>query len=236
MPDGGRVIPPRVEPQGPGFRDHPRMIVSFETRHLKTLDYLRVFLEKVTGRQNNDYALVESKSGPIVRKQFGYAHIAAAYAGQINHFAVEILSPYLNFHSPCFFREAVTDDRGRMQQALYVQGRGALRVPRARTRKRSKNFIAAEVMISQRPAEGADRAVPGPWEVDLILRLSSAIGILVERTTRFMMLLHLKPLPGHLLGARVKNGPAFAGHRAEEMTAMPSPQSSWRCPNNQANR
>ena len=97
-------------------------------------------------------------------------------------------------------------------QALYVQGRGALRrdltaclrtgrtlrVPRARTRGRGKSFIAPEIMISQRPAEAADRAVPGHWEGDLILGLgSSAIGTLVERTTRFTMLLHLPPMAGH---------------------------------------
>jgi len=90
-------------------------------------------------------------------------------------------------------------------QALYVQGRGALRrelsaclrtgrrcVCRARTRQRGKAFITPEVMISQRPAEAADRAVPGHWEGDMIIGLhSSAIGTLVERTTRFTMLLHL---------------------------------------------
>ena len=82
-------------------------------------------------------------------------------------------------------------------QALFVQGRGALRreltaclrtgrplrIPRARTRGRGKAFISSEIMISQRPAEAADRAVPGHWEGDLILGLgSSAIGTLVERT------------------------------------------------------
>ena len=115
-------------------------------------------------------------------------------------------------------------------QALYVQGRGALRreltaclrtgralrVPRARTRGRGKKFVTPEVMISQRPAEAADRAVPGHWEGDLIIGLnSSAIGTLVERTTRFTMLLHLPPMEGHGTTLRAKNGPALAGHGAE---------------------
>jgi IS30 family transposase len=112
-------------------------------------------------------------------------------------------------------------------QSLYVQGRGALRreltaclrtgralrVPRARTR-RGKSFVTEQVLISQRPAEAEDRALPGHWEGDLILGLqSSAIGTLVERTTRFTMLLHLPPIASG--GARVKNGPALAGHGAE---------------------
>lgn len=115
-------------------------------------------------------------------------------------------------------------------QALYIQGRGALRrelcaclrtgralrVPRARARQRGKPFITPEVMISERPAEVADRGVPGHWEGDLIIGLSSsAIGTLVERTTRFTMLLHLPPMLGHGSGARVKNGPALAGHGAQ---------------------
>ena len=114
-------------------------------------------------------------------------------------------------------------------QALYVQGRGALRrelvaclrtgralrVPRARTRRRGKNFVSCEVMISERPAEAEDRAVPGHWEGDLIVGLgSSAIGTLVERTTRFTMLLHL-PRMDDSGQPRVKNGPALAGHGAE---------------------
>ena len=114
-------------------------------------------------------------------------------------------------------------------QALYVQGRGALkrelvtclrtgralRVPRARTRGRGRKFVSPEVMISERPAEAADRAVPGHWEGDLILGLDrSAIGTLVERTTRFTMLLHLPPMDGHGTEPRVKNGPALAGHGA----------------------
>lgn len=115
-------------------------------------------------------------------------------------------------------------------QALYVQGRGALRreltaclrtgralrMPRERVRSRGKSFVTPEIMIGERPPSVEDRAVPGHWEGDLILGLdSSAIGTLVERTTRFTMLLHLPPLPGHRQQPRDKRGPALAGHGAE---------------------
>ena len=115
-------------------------------------------------------------------------------------------------------------------QALYIQGRGALkrelvaclrtgralRVPRARTRQRGKKFVTPDIMISERPAEVEDRAVPGHWEGDLILGVgSSAIGTLVERTTRFTMLLHLPRMDGHGDEPSVHNGPPLAGHGAE---------------------
>ena len=114
-------------------------------------------------------------------------------------------------------------------QALYIQGRGALRreltaclrtgqalrVPRARRRGRGKAFVGPEILIRKRPAEVEDRAVPGHWEGDLIIGLgSSAIGTLVERTTRFTMLLHL-PRQAEHGRLRVKNSPALAGHGAE---------------------
>jgi IS30 family transposase len=115
-------------------------------------------------------------------------------------------------------------------QALFIQGRGALkrelvaclrtgralRVPRARSRQRRDGMVTPEVMISARPAEADDRAVPGHWEGDLIIGLNrSAIGTLVERTTRFTMLLHLPRMEGYGVQPRVKNGPALAGRGAE---------------------
>jgi IS30 family transposase len=92
-------------------------------------------------------------------------------------------------------------------QELYVQGRGslrrelhrclrtgrALRRPRAFSARSSRPYITPEIMISERPVDADDRAIPGHWEGDLILGgdNASAIGTLVERSTRFVLLLHL---------------------------------------------
>ena len=115
-------------------------------------------------------------------------------------------------------------------QSLYIQGRGALRrdltaclrsgralrMPRERVRGRGKSFVTDAIMISERPQEVIDRAVPGHWEGDLILGLhSSAIGTLVERSSRFTMLLHLPRMDGYQRGQGIKNGLPLAGHGAE---------------------
>ncbi|MFJ9371581.1 IS30 family transposase [Nocardia sp. NPDC101769] len=118
-------------------------------------------------------------------------------------------------------------------QALYVESRGALkrelvaclrkgrtlRVPRARAKQKAWAHVTPETLLSQRPPEAADRAVPGHWEGDLIIGLQrSAIGTLVERTTRFTMLIHLPREDGYGLVPRTKNGPALAGYGAVTMT------------------
>ncbi|MCC3779979.1 IS30 family transposase [Streptomyces sp. UNOB3_S3] len=133
-------------------------------------------------------------------------------------------------------------------QALYVQGRGelrreltralrtgrALRRPHRQAHRRQSRAVKQMVLISERPAEAADRAVPGHWEGDLIIGKDhkSAIGTLVERTTRYLMLVHLplghsaeytrdalaatvKSLPPHLRRSLTwDQGSEMAAHRA----------------------
>ena len=151
-------------------------------------------------------------------------------------------------------------------QALYVQARGglkrevqaALRTGRARRKnhntgeQRTSRFVDPMVMISERPPEIEDRAVPGHWEGDLITGTlnQSAIGTLVERTTRYVMLVHLpgdhtaetvrdglvktmSTLPEHLRGSLTwDQGAEMATHRSFTMaTDMPvyfcDPGSPW---------
>ena len=138
-------------------------------------------------------------------------------------------------------------------QALYFQARGGLkrelvaalrtgracRKPQRRSDERRPRFVDPMVMISDRPAEVEDRAVPGHWEGDLIMGAGNktAIGTLVERTTRYTMLLHLpnghtaeqvrdqllvaiKALPEHLRGSLTwDQGSEMARHKQITMDA-----------------
>jgi transposase, IS30 family len=151
-------------------------------------------------------------------------------------------------------------------QALYVQARGGLRrevataLRTGRTRRKPRRDPAARtprfadpmIMLSERPAEVADRAVPGHWEGDLIIGAdgASAIGTLVERATRYVLLVHLPAgrtaeavrdqlvatmttLPEHLRGSLTwDQGAEMAAHRSFSLaTDMPvyfcDPASPW---------
>ncbi|MEU6579135.1 IS30 family transposase [Streptomyces sp. NPDC046805] len=121
-------------------------------------------------------------------------------------------------------------------QALYIQGRGELRrelaralrtgrtmrKPRRQAQQRQKRFSTPMVMISERPAEAADRAVPGHWEGDLIIGKdnASAIGTLVERATRYVMLLHLPHGRGaeHVRNALVDTVTTLPAHLVRSLT------------------
>jgi transposase, IS30 family len=116
--------------------------------------------------------------------------------------------------------EAMHASHETIYRALYVQGRGALRReltaclrtgrairrPRRRIDGRADpdRRIPDKVMISDRPAEASDRAVPGHWEGDLIMGKANrtAIGTLVERSTRFCLLLHLPAGPADAIAVR----------------------------------
>jgi IS30 family transposase len=117
-------------------------------------------------------------------------------------------------------------------QSLYIEGRGALkrelvwclrtgralRAPRERARRKTWAHVTPETLISERPAEAEDRSVPGHWEGDLLIGLErSAVGTVVERTTRFTMLVHLPREEGWRHKCAVKNGPALAGYGAITM-------------------
>jgi IS30 family transposase len=119
-------------------------------------------------------------------------------------------------------------------QSLFIQGRGALkrelvtclrtgralREPRARSRNKPQGHVTADVVLSERPAEAEDRAVPGHWEGDLIIGTGrSAIGTVVERSSRSTLLVHLPRMEGWGKHPYVKNGPSLGGYGAVAMNA-----------------
>ena len=119
-------------------------------------------------------------------------------------------------------------------QSLFIEGRGALkrelvaclrtgralREPRARSRNKPQGHVTADVVLSERPSDAADRGVPGHWDGDLIIGTGrSAIGTLVERSSRSTLLVHLPRLEGWAEKPPVKNGPSLGGYGAVAMNA-----------------
>lgn len=82
----------------------------------KLLEKLRVEFTRSRPRHTNDNALVESKNGSVIRKQFGYAHIAQHFAADMNAFCHHFLNPYVNFHRPCYFALDAVDAKGKIRK------------------------------------------------------------------------------------------------------------------------
>jgi IS30 family transposase len=151
------------------------------------------------------------------------ALLAAVKAGLAKRWSPEQISRVLRRDFPDQPEMRVSHET--IYQELYVQGRGelrreltrclrtgrALRRPRRLPDHRTSRRIPDKVMISERPPEANDRAVPGHWEGDLILGKNngSAVGTLVERSTRFVMLLHL---PGDHGAEAVRDAMITATH------------------------
>lgn len=92
-------------------------------RVAKMLDKLRIEFTRSRPRRSNDNALAETKNGAVVRKIFGYEHIAQRHAGRFNTFCVEFLNPFLNFHRPCLFATDLPDPKkpGRIKRVYLAK-------------------------------------------------------------------------------------------------------------------
>ena len=169
----------------------------------------------VSGRRRHRYRATQAQSQaerrarrPKASKLAAYPPLHAYVQDKLTcraHWSPEQISRRLRVDFPDDERMRISHEA--IYQAIYVQGRGALRrdlavclrtgralrKPTRRVDTRGKRVIPPELMISERPPEVEDRSIPGHWEGDLIIGKNSrsAIGTLVERTTRFTMLLHL---------------------------------------------
>jgi transposase InsO family protein len=80
------------------------------------LEKLHIEFTKSRARRTNDNALVESKNASVVRKHLGYSHIPSRHAELVNAHLRDDLTPYLNYHRPCFFPEVTLDAQGRQRR------------------------------------------------------------------------------------------------------------------------
>lgn len=130
--------------------------------------------------------------------------------------------------------ESMRNSHEAIYQSLFIESRGVLRcqlaLPANRsrapaatcssTKPRAGAHVTAVVVLSQRPAQASDRAVPGSWEGDLIIGTGrSAVGTIVERNSLTTVLVHLPRLEGRGENPPVKNGSALGGYGAVAMTA-----------------
>ncbi|WP_406239431.1 IS30 family transposase [Nocardia sp. NBC_01009] len=168
--------------------------------------------------------------GPMTRAWTGRNKPHRADRGWVQAWSPEQIAKRLRIDFPD--DESMRISHEAIYQALYIEGRGALdrelilnlrtgralRMPRARSKRVVWAHVTPDVLISERPVEANDRAVAGHWEGDLIIGTErSAIATLVDRSTRFTMLIHLPRERGWATSAPVKNGPALSGYGATSM-------------------
>ena len=97
-----------------GFHaDNGSEFINHRVRQLLTKLHVTEFT-KSRPRQSQDNGLVESKNGSTVRKHLGYGHIPQRFADIVNDFDQNVLSPYLNYHRPCYFATETIDSKGRV--------------------------------------------------------------------------------------------------------------------------
>lgn len=111
-------------------------------RVAKLLNKLLIEFTKSRSRQTNDNALVESKNGSIIRKQFGYVHIPQKHAQRIHEYCIEHLNPYINFHRPCFFSVTFTDKKGKLRKR-YPYSSMNTPYDKLRSLPEAENYLAA---------------------------------------------------------------------------------------------
>ena len=97
-------------------------------------------------------ALAESKNGAVIRKQLGYGHIAGRHAERLDQFNREVLSPYLNYHRPCWFASEELDGKGRVRRR-YRQADLMTPYEKLKTLPEAASYLREGVDFAQLDAE-----------------------------------------------------------------------------------
>ena len=122
-------------------------------RVAELLEKLRIEeFTKSRPRRSNDNALAESKNGAVIRKQLGYGHIAGRHAERLDQFNREVLSPYLNYHRPCWFASEELDGKGRVRRR-YRQADLMTPYEKLKTLPEAASYLREGVDFAQLDAE-----------------------------------------------------------------------------------
>jgi IS30 family transposase len=200
-----------------------------KTAKLATNDRLREYVEeRLAGKITTaDGTVVD---GPQAREFKGINKPHRADRAWVSGWSPEQISHRLKIDFPD--DESMRISHEAIYQSLFIEARGglkrelvaclrtgrALRMPRARSTRVAWHHVTPEVLISERPAEAEDRAIPGHWEGDLIIGMDrSAIGTVVERTTGYTTLVHLPREEGWREQPITKNGTSLSGYGATSM-------------------